>query len=103
MKNYSLLLVALLAAGQASAQAVVTGKTLPYPATRKVDTVTTYFGTKVPDPYRWLQNDQAADTKAWVTAENQVTQDYLAKIPYREAIRTRLTKLWNYEKYSAPR
>jgi prolyl oligopeptidase len=102
MKNYPLLLAALLAAGQASAQAVVTTKTLPYPQTRKVDTVTTYFGTKVADPYRWLENDQAADTKAWVQAENKVTQDYLGKIPYRDAIRDRLTKLWNYEKYSAP-
>jgi prolyl oligopeptidase len=77
-------------------------KPLPYPSTRKVDTVTTYFGTKVADPYRWLENDQAADTKAWVQEENKVTQDYLSKIPYREAIRQRLTKLWNYEKYSAP-
>jgi prolyl oligopeptidase len=101
MRSYPLLLAALLGAGQAGAQAVVT-KTLPYPQTRKVDTVTTYFGTKVPDPYRWLENDQATDTKAWVQAENKVTQDYLGKIPYREAIRDRLTKLWNYEKYSAP-
>jgi prolyl oligopeptidase len=102
MRNYPLLLAALLVAGQAGAQAVVTSKTLPYPQTRKVDTLTTYFGTKVPDPYRWLENDQAADTKAWVQEENKVTQDYLGKIPYREAIRSRLTKLWNYEKYSAP-
>jgi prolyl oligopeptidase len=102
MKNYPILLAALLAAGQAGAQAVVTSKTLPYPKTRKVDTTTTYFGTKVPDPYRWLENDQATDTKAWVQEENKVTQDYLGKLPYREAIRTRLTKLWNYEKYSAP-
>jgi len=67
-----------------------------------VDTTTTYFGTKVADPYRWLENDQAADTREWVQAENKVTQDYLSKIPYREAIRQRLTKLWNYEKYTAP-
>jgi len=67
-----------------------------------VDTATTYFGTKVADPYRWLENDQAADTKEWVQAENKVTQDYLSKIPYRDAIRQRLTKLWNYEKYTAP-
>jgi prolyl oligopeptidase len=102
MRNYPLLLAALLAAGQVGAQAVVTSKTLPYPKTRKVDTTTTYFGTKVPDPYRWLENDQATDTKAWVQEENKVTQDYLGKIPYRNAIRDRLTKLWNYEKYSAP-
>ena len=77
-------------------------KMLPYPQTRKVDTVTTYFGTKVADPYRWLENDQAADTKSWVQDENKVTQGYLAQIPFREAIRKRLETLWNYEKYGAP-
>ncbi|MGI4833063.1 MAG: prolyl oligopeptidase family serine peptidase [Janthinobacterium lividum] len=101
MKNLSILL-ALLAAGPASAQTMASIKPLPYPSTRKVDTTTTYFGTKVADPYRWLENDQATDTKAWVQEENKVTQDYLGKIPFREAIRQRLTKLWNYEKYSAP-
>jgi prolyl oligopeptidase len=77
-------------------------KTLPYPQTKKVDTIDTYFGTQVPDPYRWLENDQAADTKTWVKEENKVTQDYLKQIPYREDIRKRLEVLWNYEKYSAP-
>jgi len=101
MKNLSILL-ALLAVGPAGAQTMASIKPLPYPGTRKVDTTTTYFGTKVADPYRWLENDQAADTKAWVQEENKVTQDYLSKIPYRESIRQRLTKLWNYEKYSAP-
>ncbi|MVN76535.1 prolyl oligopeptidase family serine peptidase [Hymenobacter sp. HMF4947] len=99
---FSLAALALLAAGSAGAQTLASNKPLPYPQTRKVDTTTTYFGTKVADPYRWLENDQAADTKAWVQAENKVTQDYLSKIPYRDAIRDRLTKLWNYEKYSAP-
>jgi prolyl oligopeptidase len=80
----------------------MTIKTLPYPKTKKVDTVDTYFGTPVPDPYRWLENDQAPDTKAWVKEENKVTQDYLKQIPYREDIRKRLETLWNYEKYSAP-
>ena len=101
MKNLSILL-ALLAAGPAGAQTMASTKPLPYPSTHRVDTTTTYFGTKVADPYRWLENDQATDTKAWVQEENKVTQDYLTKIPYREAIRQRLTKLWNYEKYSAP-
>jgi prolyl oligopeptidase len=77
-------------------------KTLPYPNTKKVDTVNTYFGTAVPDPYRWLEDDQAPDTKAWVKEENKVTQDYLGQIPYRDAIKKRLETLWNYEKYSAP-
>ena len=62
----------------------------------------TYFGTAVPDPYRWLEHDRATDTKAWVQAENKLTQAYLAQIPYREALHKRLEQLWNYEKYSAP-
>ncbi len=77
-------------------------KTLPYPKTKKVDTVDTYFGTNVPDPYRWLENDRAADTKAWVKEQNAVTQDFLKQIPFRDAINKRLQSLWNYEKYSAP-
>ena len=77
-------------------------KPLPYPQTKKVDTVNTYFGTVVPDPYRWLENDRADDTKEWVKEENKVTHDYLGQIPYRDAIRQRLEVLWNYEKYSAP-
>src|ERR1700760_3073314 len=77
-------------------------KTLPYPNTKKVDTVNTYFDTQVPDPYRWLEDDRAADTKEWVQAENKVTYDYLGQIPYRDAIKKRLQSLWNYEKYSAP-
>lgn len=77
-------------------------KALLYPQTKKVDTIDSYFGTQVPDPYRWLENDQAADTKAWVKEENKVTQGYLQQIPYREEMRKRLELLWNYEKYSAP-
>ncbi|GAB2472364.1 prolyl endopeptidase [Hymenobacter qilianensis] len=93
-------MAALLLGSQAYAQGTL--KTLPYPQTKKVDTVTTYFNTKVADPYRWLENDQAADTKAWVEEQNKVTQNYLAQIPYRDAIRKRLETLWNYEKYNAP-
>lgn len=77
-------------------------KTSSYPKTRKVDTVNTYFGTEVPDPYRWLEDDRAEDTKEWVKAENKVTEDYLSQVPYREAIRKELETLWNYEKFSAP-
>lgn len=80
----------------------MTIKTLRYPQTKKVDTVDTYFDNKVPDPYRWLENDQATDTKEWVKAENKVTQNYLGQIPYREEIRKQLETLWNYEKYTAP-
>ena len=74
-----------------------------YPQTRTVAQVDDYFGTKVADPYRWLEDDNAADTKAWVEAQNAVTFGYLGKIAGRDAIRTRLTKLWNYERYGLPR
>ncbi|HTK18549.1 MAG TPA: prolyl oligopeptidase family serine peptidase [Mucilaginibacter sp.] len=101
MKKLTLFVLSVFTGGYTFAQNM-TIKTLPYPQTKKVDTVDTYFGTAVPDPYRWLENDQAADTKAWVKEENKVTQDYLGQIPYRDAIRKRLEVLWNYEKYSAP-
>ncbi len=77
-------------------------KMIDYPKTKKDSTVDTYFGTQVPDPYRWLENDLSEDTKSWVTEQNKVTQAYLSQIPYRDKIKQRLEKLWNYEKYSAP-
>ncbi len=75
---------------------------LPYPQTPRGDVADNYFGTVVPDPYRWLEDDNSAETAAWVDAENAVTQNYLEQIPFREAIRQRLTELWNYPKQSAP-
>jgi prolyl oligopeptidase len=79
-----------------------TGTPLAYPVARKVDQADNYHGTVVQDPYRWLEDANSADTHAWVEAENKVTQAYLAQIPQREAIRKRLTELWNYERYSVP-
>jgi prolyl oligopeptidase len=73
-----------------------------YPVTRKVDTVDTYFGVKVPDPYRWLEDDHSDSTAKWVDAQNALTFDYLSKIPFRGKIKDRLTTLWNFEKRSAP-
>ena len=73
-----------------------------YPATKTVGQTDDFFGTTVSDPYRWLEDDLAADTKEWVKEENAVTDRYLAQIPFRNAIRERLTELWNYEKYTAP-
>ncbi len=73
-----------------------------YPNTKKVDTVDTYFDTEVKDPYRWLEDDRSPETEAWVKAENKVTFEYLEKIPFREALKNRLEKLWNYEKLGAP-
>lgn len=75
---------------------------LTYTETKKVDTVDTYFGNKVSDPYRWLEDDRSEETMDWVKRENQTTYDYLAKIPYREALKERLATLWNYEKVTAP-
>ncbi|MEX0997125.1 MAG: prolyl oligopeptidase family serine peptidase [Flavobacteriaceae bacterium] len=76
--------------------------TLEYPETKKVDTVNTYFGTEVPDPYRWLEDDLSDETAAWVKAQNEVTFGFLDQIPFRNEINNRLTELWNYEKVSAP-
>ena len=101
MKVLPFLSAAVLLCSFAFAQQMNTQKLL-YPSTKKVDTTNTYFGTVVPDPYRWLEDDRATDTKAWVQEENKVTQDYLAKIPYRDALHMHLKELWNYEKYSAP-
>ena len=73
-----------------------------YPTTRTTNQVDVYHGVAVPDPYRWLEDDNSPETKAWVEAENQVTFAWLAKIPQRDAIKQRLTKLWNYERYGVP-
>lgn len=73
-----------------------------YPQTKKVDTVDTYFGEEVKDPYRWLEDDRSAETAEWVKAENEVTFDYLNKIPFREELKGRLSDLWNYEKVGPP-
>nr|WP_316793564.1 prolyl oligopeptidase family serine peptidase [Pedobacter frigoris] len=75
---------------------------MTYPETKKTDVKDTYFGTVVADPYRWLEDDRSEETRHWVAAQNAVTQRFMAKIPYRNAIKERLTKLMNYEKYSSP-
>ena len=73
-----------------------------YPSSRKADQVDDYHGTKVADPYRWLENPDSEETKAWVEEQNQITFSYLGEIPVREQIKQRLTQLWNYEKYGSP-
>lgn len=75
---------------------------IQYPQTKKGETVDVYFDTKVSDPYRWLEDDKSAETGAWVKAENEVTYGYLDKIPFREELKKRMEKLWNYEKIGAP-
>ena len=97
MKKLYLMMMATLATTAVNAQG------LQYPKAAKDGTVDEYFGTKVADPYRWLENDTSAQTAAWVEAENKVTNAYLAKIPFRGKLLKRLTELSNYEKLSAPR
>ncbi len=77
-------------------------QTVTYPLARKGDVVDDYHGTKVADPYRWLEDVDSPDTRSWVEAENRVTFAYLEQIPERERIRRRLTELWDYPKYGAP-
>lgn len=73
-----------------------------YPPSKKVDQVDDYNGVKVSDPYRWLEDPDSEETKAWVEAQNQVTFAYLSEIPAREKIKQRLTQLWDFEKYRVP-
>ncbi|MBX3010918.1 MAG: S9 family peptidase [Caldilineaceae bacterium] len=75
---------------------------LSYPSSRRADTVDVLHGVAVPDPYRWLEAIDADETKAWIDAQNALTATYLAQVPQREAIRQRLTALWNYERYGIP-
>jgi len=101
MRNQNLLAVVVLCAA-----CQTTPKKEPiavnYPTTQKVDTVDTYFGTEVKDPYRWLEDDRSPETEAWVKQQNASTFGYLDKIPFREDLKKRLEKLWNYEKVGSP-
>ncbi|SDL62365.1 prolyl oligopeptidase [Kriegella aquimaris] len=111
MKNViSLFILILLAACGSSKKTkdhlnnVKTQNTLivHYPPTKKVDSIDTYFGTVVKDPYRWLEDDRSEETEAWVKEQNIVTSEYLNQIPFRDDLKNRLEKLWNYEKLGAP-
>jgi len=92
----------LLACGMITANTFGQKSKLTYPITKKDNTVDTYFGVKVADPYRWLENDTTKETAGWVKAQNKVTSSYLEKIPFRNKLKERLTNLTNYEKIGAP-
>lgn len=96
MRNLHILTIAAMTAISATAQ------TMKYPSAPKTDVVDEYFGIRVSDPYRQLENDTSEITENWVKAENAVTQDFLSKIPFRKDIKNRLLQLANYPKYSAP-
>lgn len=99
------ILTTVMVACQQKPSTLTTFKTISvkYPATQKdTSIIDNYFGTKVADPYRWLENDTSKKTEAWVKEENIITQNYLKAIPFRDAIKKRYETLYNYEKYSAP-
>jgi prolyl oligopeptidase len=104
MKQMSPRLASLvaLAVAFASLTTPATAQRLQYPDTKRVDHADTYFGETVADPYRWLEDDKSDETAQWVEAENKVTFSYLEQIPYRQQVKARLEKLFNYAKYSAP-
>ena len=94
----------LITSANLSAQTCVTDKTgsFNYPMSKKVDQIDDYHGVKVADPYRWLENGNGEDTRTWIEEQNKLTQGYLAQIPARAAIKQRLTRLWNYERFTVP-
>lgn len=89
-------------AGAVSAADLAKTTKIEYPAAQRGDQVDDYHGTKVADPYRWLENPDSPETRAWVEAENKLTFGYLEKLPARQVLKDRLTKLWNYERFSIP-
>src|SRR6185295_65516 len=89
--------ITMVAAGFAGAQ-----KSARYPESKRMDQVDDYHGTRVADPYRWLEDTDSEETKAWVAAQNKLTFSYLDEIPARAQIKERLTRLWNFERYGVP-
>ena len=100
MKN--LLLLLLVGVSFISCKESKSTKKIRYTKTQKRAIVDTYFDKEVADPYRWLEDDMSTETAAWVTAQNKVTFGYLNQIPYRNQLKNRLEKVWNYEKVGAP-
>jgi prolyl oligopeptidase len=102
LARHAIILISLLFPMMTLFSAAQTTLPLTYPQARRGDQVDDYHGTKVADPYRWLEDTDSAETHAWVEAENKLTFGYLEQLPYRQEIRDRLTKLWNYERFTTP-
>ncbi len=102
MKSFGANALAIVLVLSAAAFAQSDGAPLVYPKAKTVDQIDDYHGTKVADPYRWLEDTDSQDTHDWVEAENKLTFSYLEQIPYRATIRDRMTKLWNYERFTVP-
>ena len=99
MKNFILIIIAMTLIVSCKGPS---DKKIEYPVSKKGDVKDNYFGTEVPDPYRWMEDDRSEETAAWVAEQNKVTFGYLETIPYREEIKKRLEKMWNYEKFTSP-
>lgn len=97
-----IVILAIACKNQTKQEIIKTTIALNYPETKTVDTVDTYFGTPVSDPYRWLEDDRSEETENWVSTQNKTTFGYLEKIPFREDLKKRLSDLWNYEKVGSP-
>jgi len=104
MKKITLLLamVGILAIACQTEKATTPKPTINYPTTKKIDHIDTYHGVEVADPYRWLEDDRSEETGAWVKAQNDVTFGYLKNIPFKAELQSRIEKLNDYEKVSAP-
>src|ERR1051326_542988 len=95
-------ILAITARVTAETSAPLNNRRLAYPPARRVNQVDDFHGTKVADPYRWLEEENSPETRAWIEAENKLTFDYLSRIAERPRIKERLTQLWNYERYGIP-
>ncbi|TPV34853.1 S9 family peptidase [Paucihalobacter ruber] len=102
MKHLSILLTVLAITLSCQQNSKTAETAVNYPKTNTVDTVDTYFGVEVKDPYRWLEDDRSSETETWVKSQNEVTFGYLNQIPYRKQLKERLSEIWNYERSGAP-
>jgi prolyl oligopeptidase len=102
MKHLTILLAVLTLTFSCQQNKKTPETALNYPETKQVDTVNTYFGVDVKDPYRWLEDDRSTETETWVKSQNEVTFGYLEQIPFRNKLKERLTGIWNYERIGAP-
>src|SRR5690242_6478310 len=91
--------ILIMILGQSPASAAAPSNERRYPEAPRSETIDDYHGTKVPDPYRPLEDPDSPETRAWIEAENRITTAYLASIPARDSIKKRLTELWDYEKF----
>ncbi len=103
MKKFTIICLAAVALSAAGCKCHKTIHMLPYPESPREDVTDVYFGRRVADPYRWLEDPESQRTSHWVAAQNRVTFDYLSQIPFRDAIRDRIEQLWNYPKEGIPR